>query len=361
MDEKIKKDMKEASEKYVIKLSSNEILNAYELKQEKKRNKVFDIKKLLIPGSALLTTGLALALVLPFVLKNNDPTTPTVGGIPGISNPTIVDTETANQSLKQEKIQRLAFEATTAVEAASNFEVAPLSMVKRAFSNGEKENIKEVLPSIDLLLTNKSTFESTVGTSSKEGYSYELNVSYLSIEEEEISYKMYFNILKEDNKREDDEITKTIFYSGVTSLLDKEYSFLATLEEEVEDNETEVELSMILFLNDSKTDYIKVEQEKETESYGENEESFEYKIYKNNRLEKEFKIETEIERFDSEIEVEINDNEYYIELKEESERTIFTFFKEESDDYSSDEKISFEKIKTRNEETQKITVTYVEI
>ena len=118
---------------------------------------------------------------------------------------------------------------------------------------------------------------------------------------------------------------------------------------------------MILFLNDSKTDYIKVEQEKETESYGENEESFEYKIYKNNRLEQEFKIETEIERFDSEIEVEINDNEYYVELKEESERTIFTFFKEESDEYSSNEKISFEKIKTKNEETQKITVTYVEI
>ena len=44
MDEKIKKDMKEASEKYVIKLTSNEILNAYELKQEKKRNKVFDIR-----------------------------------------------------------------------------------------------------------------------------------------------------------------------------------------------------------------------------------------------------------------------------------------------------------------------------
>lgn len=336
----IKNKINDESKTYVVKTSSSQIIEKYNKKHEPKTN--FNWRKIFTYASPVLAVAAILAVVLPTTLNKN-------------GNPTSVITPTETGLLSKEKVNKLAFEATTASQAAMNLANPMSSLSKRAITQTEKDELKETLPAIDLILTNKSSFESTLTTSSNPDYDYQLNISYIDVDDSSISYTLQFDVIESRVEHDEDEVEKTVIYKGISIVGDSTFDFVATLEEETEQNESETEISMTLYKDASKKDFIKVSQSNETEGT-EFEESFEYEVYNNSRLVNEFEISTELNRNKQEIELELNENEYKVEIISNFDSTKFKFSREnEPNDF-----VVFEKVKTLNTETNVTVVYYIE-
>ena len=321
-----------------------EELEVEEVFVEEVKNEKRKLKKYLIPGVSILVIGTALAIALPLALAPKNP-----------NESTVTDPSLIGKFLTQEKMNKLAFEATTATISAVELET-PLSLVKnKALTSVEKDEIKEVLPAVDLILTNKSTFQSTLVESTNPDYSFELKVSYLGVDDLPFSYTLFFDILETRVTDDEGEVEKEITYKGISTIDMTSYEFIAVMEEETEDHEYENELSMVLYENSSKTSYIKIEQSSETEGRAQ-EESFEYEIWEKGVLKKDFEITTEVNGNKSSIELELNNKEYDVETFVNNEKSYFKF----TQVYDSTATVVFEKNVTKNTETGRNEVTYLE-
>ena len=333
---------KEIKEEFV-EVVVDDVNQNYEKEKMKQLKKKY--AKIFIPTSVAITAALVLAIVLPITLIP--------GNLPGddVTDPSLIGI-----SLTQEKMNKLAFETTTAVQSAVSVENVPILSVKKAFSEEEKLEVEEVLPAVDLILTNGSTFKSTLVESTNGDYSYEVIISYLDVSGRPYEYSMFFNILKDKTYKDEDETTHIVKYSGIMMLDMAGYEFVSTLTEEQEGHETESEMSTVVYLNASKTSYIQVEQSTENE-LNESEESFEYEVWEKGVLDKNFEITTEINKNKKYIETEVNDISYKTELIDSENKTIFKFSKEKDlSDF-----VQFEKLTITNPEDGSIKVTYVEI
>ena len=237
----------------------------------------------------------------------------------------------------------------------------PKLSIMKAFSDTEKSQIESTLSAIDLILTNKSTFKTTLVESTNKDYSYEIIVNYLGINDQQFEYSMFFNILKDKTYNDEDETTRIVKYSGIMNLDMAGYEFVATLEEEQEGHESENEISTTVYLNASKTSYVQVEQSSESDPKIK-EESFEYEVWDRNHdrfmlEQRNFELETEISGSRSDIETEINNNSYKVELLDEQGKTIFKFSKEKD----LNDSIRFEKVKSIDSQTGNIIVSYLEV
>lgn len=342
-DKEIKDKLKKANEEYVIKETEVDIVDNFEVNKMKQYRKTY--AKIFIPSSVAITAAAVLAIVLPITLVP--------GNLPGddVTDPSLIGI-----SLTADKINKLAFETTTAVQSAVTINNVPKLSIMKAFSDTEKSQIESTLSSIDLILTNKSTFKTTLVESTNKDYSYEIIVSYLGINDQQFEYSMFFNILKDKTYSDEDETTRIVKYSGIMNLDMAGYEFVATLEEEQEGHESENEISTTVYLNASKTSYVQVEQSSENDTKVK-EESFEYEVWDRGVLVKNFEIETEISGSRSDIETEINNNSYKVELLDEQGKTIFKFSKEKD----LNDSIRFEKVKSIDSQTGNIIVSYLEV
>lgn len=343
---KIKKEMKKEAEEYEIQLTAEEIVTEFN-KQEKPEKKGFFERfgPILYPSTAVLAAGIALAIALPLTLG------PGISGESGpITNPAII-----GKYLTTEKVNRIAFEATTAFE--SWYEIATPTVLQRkyAISDTAKSDIKGVLPTVDLLLTNKSDFKTTLVESSLKDYPYELNIEFVDRVNEKINYNLYFNIIESKTETDDDEVESTVKYSGFMDFKTQKLPFIAIIEHETEDDGEEFEMSMILYLNDAKSSFVTIEQEKES-SAKENEESFEYKVYNDNVLEREFEIETELNKDKEDVSLELGGEEYTVSVKKEETDTIFEFKDKKSADV-----VKFKKTLTTDPDTGDMAIAYTEV
>lgn len=346
--DKNKKVDKKEEKDFVSALIEEEIYEEYDKESAKKQFKSF--KKILIPVIVVSAVAVAAAIVVPLALMPpKDPSD-------SLPSEIITDPDIIGDALTQNKVDKLAFEVTTAFQAGIEFKPSSVTLVNKQFTSNEKSQLEETLPFVDLILTNKSTFSTTIVESTKEDYNFELQVNYKDTSGSNFSHQIFFNVLKDVTEVENVETERTVYYRGVTTLYESGVEFIAKLEEETEGKELESEISLILYLNSSRTSYIEVIQSKEYNQYS-IEEEFEYRVFDKGVLEKDFTLETEVNNNVSSVKLEVNEVEYLVETSTQDDFTLFKFSKIDK----PSEVITFKKVLTHNEETNTTEVSYQEI
>ena len=334
---------KKASNDNIVDLTEEEIIEGNESKKMKEHSNSH--LKVVGPVVCLSIVAATLAIVLPLTLIHNN--------IDDSLPSTIVkDPEVLGRALTQNKVNKLAFEATTAFQSAFSSGI----LVNKAINLSDKTELEEFLPLVDLILTNKSNFTTTLIESTKEDYSFELEVKYEDVVGNQFSHQMFFNVLKSEVEKDDDEIETSIYYSGITNLYGDYLEFVGKLEEETENDESESEISLVLYLNSTKTNYVEVVQSSEFEESG-TEEKFEFEVWNKGVKEKDFSIETEINGGQTSIDLEIDKNDYFVEIIDSDGSTLFKFTKQDS----LKETVIFKKIIKFDSELGSSEVSYKEV
>jgi hypothetical protein len=170
------------------------------MKDNPKKKSLF--KKLMLAIIPLGVIAVVLAVVLPLTLNTNK-------DVINVKNPSLIEGK-----IDQEKINKLAFESLTGAKAINNVDNVTYYISKQAFLETEKDEIKSVLPTVDMILTNKSSFTTTLIDSTNKDFDYELTVSYLSTSEMKVESTLYFDIVLEKEEVENNEYEKTVLYKG---------------------------------------------------------------------------------------------------------------------------------------------------
>ena len=219
-----------------------------------------------------------------------------------------------------------------------------------ALSEEDTNKIKEILPTVDLLLDNKKTFSSTLEEVNLEIegniYQYKETISFLNTKLEEDSYLLYYNIVSTKEENKENEIKEKTYIEGL-AFKDSEnyYKFFSKtkIEEENEDNEKEVEQKRIFHISVNETSFIEIKEEYEIEE-NEVEQELKYTVVENDIETLSYSIEIENENNEEEIEIKydgikyevkrttINDETIYIVKYQDSESKVEATFKKVVDE-----------------------------
>ena len=251
--------------------------------------------------------------------------------------------------------QKFTLQAATSlnlVKSISNVNKFNLSK-KSDISENDINEIKEILPQLDLMLENGYTFNSQISEVNKEinneTYKYHEIITFKDLNKEYVTYNLFYNSPKEIKEVDDDEIEIKQVMNGVATFDNNNYySFISLSESEKEDDE--LEDKRIFKINMNNESYIKVEESYEIEGK-EIENKFKYTVVENGIKTLEYKIKQEIETNKEKLEYELNDIEYKLvkEFDKENNRTLY-IIKYENEDLDKEFKLKFEKIVLENGE-----------
>ena len=251
--------------------------------------------------------------------------------------------------------QKFTLQAATSlnlVKSISNVNKFNLSK-KSDISENDINEIKEILPQLDLMLENGYTFNSQISEVNKEinneTYKYHEIITFKDLNKEYVTYNLFYNSPKEIKEVDDDEIEIKQVMNGVATFDNNNYySFISLSESEKEDDE--LEDKRIFKINMNNESYIKVEESYEIEGK-EIENKFKYTVVENGTKTLEYKIKQEIETNKEKLEYELNDIEYKLvkEFDKENNRTLY-IIKYENEDLDKEFKLKFEKIVLENGE-----------
>ena len=206
-------------------------------------------------------------------------------------------------------------QAATGLNIASGVSTSS-KMINRSFSDQDKNDIKEILPTLDMMFDNNSLFTSTINEVNVDidgkNYQYEEVIKYVDSSLEEGSYRLVYNIdennLEED--QDDGEVEQESLVSGLAFIDEStSYPFYSKLEKEIEDDEHEEERMFVI--NTSETSQIIIKEEYEVEG-NETEQELHYIVKENNVITIDYKIELESENNTNEIEIETNNKEFKV-------------------------------------------------
>lgn len=207
------------------------------------------------------------------------------------------------------------------------------------FNDEQITQIKEILPTIDLLLDNKSTIDSYVEVVNvlidEINYEYKEVISFIGNDLSSSSYTLFYN----DNSSDDKE--KNV--SGIAYISEEEYyPFYSSFEEEKEDDEEEKTRKFVITKNESS--YIKIKEEFSLEE-NEMEQELHYEVVEDGVKVLDYKIEIEQEENENEIEIELENKKfkvkrelqegeliYFVSLKENDNKQKIIFKKETLED-----------------------------
>lgn len=251
--------------------------------------------------------------------------------------------------------QKFTLQAATSlnlVKSISNVNKFNLSK-KSDISENDINEIKEILPQLDLMLENGYTFNSQISEVNKEinneTYKYHEIITFKDLNKEYVTYNLFYNLPKEIKEVDDDEIEIKQVMNGVATFDNNNYySFISLSESEKEDDE--LEDKRIFKINMNNESYIKVEESYEIEGK-EIENKFKYTVVENGTKTLEYKVKQEIETNKEKLEYELNDIEYKLvkEFDKDNNRTIY-IIKYENEDLDIEFKLKFEKIVLENGE-----------
>ena len=206
-------------------------------------------------------------------------------------------------------------QAATGLNIASGVSTSS-KMINRSFSDQDKNDIKEILPTLDMMFDNNSLFTSTVNEVNVDidgkNYQYEEVIKYVNSSLEEGSYRLVYNIDKNnlEEDQDDGEVEQESLVSGLAFIDEStSYPFYSKLEKEIEDNEHEEERMFVI--NTSETSQIIIKEEFEVEG-NETEQELHYIVKENNVTTIDYKIELESENNTNEIEIETNNKEFKV-------------------------------------------------
>ncbi len=189
-------------------------------------------------------------------------------------------------------------------------------------SDEEKNEIKEVLPTLDLLLLNDTAFESTISEVNQviEGntYQYLEKINYQDNYLNTSTISLYFNITNSYmNRGNNFQTLEGIAYVNEDLTA---YRFTSITKEESSWDEEESERLFRIELNNNS--YIMVEEESENE-FAEKETEFTYTVVNNGRLESHYSIEIEDEWGKKAVSYEINEKEYEMHIVNHNGQEVY--------------------------------------
>lgn len=230
-----------------------------------------------------------------------------------------------NQNNVTTNSEAFLMQATSSLKLLSNIDLGS-ARLSRSLNDTEINEIKEILPQLDLMLNNGTSFESSL--TSKENviegvtYQYEEVVTFKDSNLIDVTYTLIYNANTKEFKDDDEKVTVTTI-EGVAKVDDATYlPFVSITKTENEWDESETERTFKVNLNENS--YVIVEESHEVED-DEIENEFEYTLINNGRKELEYSIEIEKEGFKDSIEYEVNNkeyeltrvsDEYYVKVKE---------------------------------------------
>ena len=247
-------------------------------------------------------------------------------------------------------------QAATGLNIASGVSSSS-KMINRSFSDQDKNDIKEILPTLDMMFDNNSLFTSTINEVNIDidgkNYQYEEVIKYVNSSLEEGSYRLVYNIdennLEED--QDDGEVEQESLVSGLAFIDEStSYPFYSKLEKEIEDNEHEEERSFVI--NTSETSQIIIKEEYEVEG-NETEQELHYIVKENNVTTIDYKIELESENNTNEIEIETNNKEFKVKRNVNNGEITYEVSLKDSD--------SIRKITFKKEVDETGEVTFIEL
>lgn len=192
------------------------------------------------------------------------------------------------------------------------------SRLGRAFTDEDKNELTNILPTLDLMFVNDNNYSSVVNeinvVVNNINYQYEEIISYKNADDTNGSYRLIYNIDQTTTEEEEDEKEEESLISGLAYYTnDAYYPFYSKTESEIEEDENELERMFVI--NTSSTSSIVIKEEHETE---ENEISHElvYQIIENDNVKSFYKIEIENEDSVEEIEIKTMTNKYLVTRQE---------------------------------------------
>ena len=230
-----------------------------------------------------------------------------------------------NQNNVTTNSEAFLMQATSSLKLLSNIDLGS-ARLSRSLNDTEINEIKEILPQLDLMLNNGTSFESSLASKENviEGvtYQYEEVVTFKDSNLIDVTYTLIYNANTKEFKDDDEKVTVTTI-EGVAKVDDVTYlPFVSITKTENEWDESETERTFKVNLNENS--YVIVEESHEVED-DEIENEFEYTLINNGRKELEYSIEIEKEGFKDSIEYEVNNkeyeltrvgDEYYVKVKE---------------------------------------------
>ena len=241
-----------------------------------------------------------------------------------------------NQNNVTTNSEAFLMQATSSLKLLSNIDLGS-ARLSRSLNDTEINEIKEILPQLDLMLNNGTSFESSL--TSKENviegvtYQYEEVVTFKDSNLIDVTYTLIYNANTKEFKDDDEKVTVTTI-EGVAKVDDVTYlPFVSITKIENEWDESETERTFKVNLNENS--YVIVEESHEVED-DEIENEFEYTLINNGRKELEYSIEIEKEGFKDSIEYEVNNkeyeltrvgDEYYVKVKEGKNFVDYAKFK----------------------------------
>ena len=247
-------------------------------------------------------------------------------------------------------------QAATGLNIASGVSTSS-KMINRSFSDQDKNDIKEILPTLDMMFDNNSLFTSTVNEVNVDidgkNYQYEEVIKYVNSSLEEGSYRLVYNIDENnlDEDQDDGEVEQESLVSGLAFIDEStSYPFYSKLEKEIEDDEHEEERSFVI--NTSETSQIIIKEEFEVEG-NETEQELHYIVKENNVTTIDYKIELESENNTNEIEIETNNKEFKVKRNVNNGEITYEVSLKDSD--------SIRKITFKKEVDETGEVTFIEL
>ena len=230
-----------------------------------------------------------------------------------------------NQNNVTTNSEAFLMQATSSLKLLSNIDLGS-ARLSRSLNDTEINEIKEILPQLDLMLNNGTSFDSSLTPKENviEGvtYQYEEVVTFKDSNLIDVTYTLIYNANTKEFKDDDEKVTITTI-EGVAKVDDVTYlPFVSITKTENEWDESETERTFKVNLNENS--YVIVEESHEVED-DEIENEFEYTLINNGRKELEYSIEIEKEGFKDSIEYEVNNkeyeltrvgDEYYVKVKE---------------------------------------------
>lgn len=206
-----------------------------------------------------------------------------------------------------------------------------------------EDPLADLLSSVDLFLAKDPSFKTEEVTSTREGYAYQLNLTYSLFGGEATTLSLNYNSVEEENEISSEESEKKITITGVSLIDSVDYTF--TLESKTETSKDEHESEALFHLAKDAENYVEVknaveieENEKELKySYRsvaagvqeqafklsfENEDDGQEEETKIVTLEKSYTLESYVKESTTFIEVKVKDNATAAETKATYERVI---------------------------------------
>lgn len=279
-------------------------------------------------------------------------TTLTLGlGAGALASCSFVNKENSTNNNEITKTESFNLEAATSMHMVSN--LGNINTLRAANLTEEEANkVKDILPTLDLLLDNGSNFASTIFEEETiiddVTYKFKEEFTFKNNNLEDEKYTLVYNkeILKEEIEEDEEDQEKEIERSEKLigfAIFEEETKYSFESISEIEQEEEEEECERYFKINLAEGSYVRVDQEIEKEQ-NENSTEFSYKLVENNVTTLEYSVEIEKEGNKDSIEYELNDIEYKLERKIDKDNNLIYEVSIENEKDDSEKVAIFKKI-----------------